>query len=304
MAIAHSLYCEAGTVSVNRETCTQCGQCARVCPADVLTQVNGSVQVSRESPFGCIACGHCMMVCPGHSITVTGRGLSGDDLRPMPASDQKADADALEALMHTRRSIRHFTDREIDPALLERIVDMAASAPMGIPPWDVGCITVCGREKVQTLADELIKQYQGFLKVCKPWLLRIMRPLMKRVTYEQFSSFIIPLARLYVDAHRQGRDALFYHAPALMLFHHSPYTEIVDATIACTYAMLAAESLRLGTTIIGGAPPILKRNKTLCRDLGIPDGNTPALALILGYPAVRFQRTIRRQFSHTHTVSL
>jgi nitroreductase len=77
---------------------------------------------------------------------------------------------------------------------------------------------------------------------------------------------------------------------------------VLDAGIACTYAMLAAESLGLGSTIIGGAPPILQRNRALCRRLGIPDSNTPSIALILGHPAVRFQKTIRRRFAHLNTI--
>ena len=76
----------------------------------------------------------------------------------------------------------------------------------------------------------------------------------------------------------------------------SPYAEAVDATIACTYAMLAAESLGLGTTMIGGAPPILARNKALSRSLGIPDDHTPAVSLIVGHPATHFRRAIRRRF--------
>ena len=87
---------------------------------------------------------------------------------------------------------------------------------------------------------------------------------------------------------------LFYDAAAVMVFHHSPYTDLADATIACVYAMLAAEPLGLGNTIIGAAAPILQRNRALCRRLGIPKGNKPAITLILGYPATQFRRAIRR----------
>jgi hypothetical protein len=56
--------------------------------------------------------------------------------------------------------------------------------------------------------------------------------------------------------------------------------------------------------MIGGAPPILQRNKQLCRSLGIPEGHTPSLALILGYPDVEFKHAIRRKFSFTDIRSL
>ena len=145
MAIAHSLYREGGIVQVNEQVCTRCGRCVRICPAENLCLEKGHVRVNADSHFGCIACGHCMMVCPNDCITVTGRGLSPADLRPSPTPGAKADADALTALMQARRSVRHFTDQEIDPALLERIVAMASTAPMGIPPWDIGCVIVRGR---------------------------------------------------------------------------------------------------------------------------------------------------------------
>ncbi len=53
----------------------------------------------------------------------------------------------------------------------------------------------------------------------------------------------------------------------------------------------------LGSTMIGGAPPILQRNKALCERLGIPSGNIPAMALILGHPATHFRHAVQRRFA-------
>ena len=239
-----------------------------------------------------------MMVCPQECISVNGRGLSSADLRALPPPEQRADADALAALLQSRRSVRHFTDRPVELDLLARIVDMAASAPMGIPPWDVGVATVSGFAEVQKLAEEIVAGYRGFLKVVRPGVLPLMRPFIGRVRYEQYSHFILPLAASYVHSQQQGQDKLFWNAPAVLIFHHSPYAETADATIACTYAMLAAESLGLGSCIIGGAAPIMQRNRTISRKLAIPESNKPVIALILGYPAVAFKRSIKRRFSH------
>ncbi len=297
MPVKHSLYQNAGEVSVDQQQCSRCGFCVSICPAEVLTLEAGSVQ-QLTTGFDCIACGHCMMACPKECISVNGRGLSPTDLRPLPPPEQRADADALGALLQSRRSIRHFTERPVEVDLLERIVDMAASAPMGIPPWDVGVATVSGAPEVQKLATEIVTGYRGMLKLMRPRALALMRPFIGKSRYEQFSGFILPLAEGYVRSQQQGRDTLFWNAPAVLIFHHSPYAEAADATIACTYAMLAAESLGLGSCIIGGAPPIMQRNRAICQQLNIPDGNKPAIALILGYPAVRFKRSIKRHFSH------
>ena len=302
MTIFHSIYRKPGKVTVDEKICSQCGSCARICPAKVLIMEEGRLQVSDKSLFGCIACAHCMMVCPTGAITVSGRGVSPEDLMPLPGRGERANVNQLEALMRARRSVRHFRESPVDPKLVERVVELASTAPMGIPPWDIGCVSVIGRAEVRRVADEIIKGYEGFLQIFKPWLLAVIRPFIGKVKYEMFTGFIHPLAQTYVSEHRNGRDKLFYNAPALLIFHHSPYTDVLDAGIACTYAMLAAESLGLGSTIIGGAPPILHRNRALCRRLGIPDSNTPSMALILGHPAVRFHKTIRRRFAHVNTI--
>jgi len=297
MPVKHSLYQNAGEVSVDQQKCNRCGLCVSTCPAEVLALEGGRVQQLKVG-FGCIACGHCMMVCPQECISVNGRGLSPADLRPLPPQEKRADADALNALLQSRRSIRHFTERPVEEDLLELIVEMAASAPMGIPPWDVGVVTVSGVDAVQKLACEIVTGYRGMLKIMRPRVLALLRPFIGKTRYEQFSSFILPLAEHYVRSQQQGRDTLFWNAPAVLIFHHSPYVEPIEATIPCTYAMLAAESLGLGSCIIGGASPMMQRNRVLCQRLQIPDSNQPAVALILGYPAVRFRRSVKRHFSH------
>ena len=297
MPVRHSLHREAGTVTIDHATCTRCGECARICPTEVLRLEDGRVQVHAESMFGCIACGHCMMICPTESVGVVGRGISPSDLVPLAPPAERADGKALAALMQSRRSVRRFKEEEPAPELLQRIVAMAASGPMGIPPWDVGCVIIRGRDQVQTLAGEIIAGYAGFLKVLKPWLLTLMRPFISRPTYEQMSGFFVPLAKAIGEARLRGKDYLFYNAPAILLFHHSSYVEASEAMIACTSAMLAAESVGLGSTMIGAAAPIIMRKRELCQRLGIPAGNKPAIALIVGYPAVDFRRGVIRRFA-------
>ena len=302
MAVIHSLYREEGTVEFHRDLCKSCGQCASICPADVLVMEDDQPHLGKNSRFGCIACGHCMLVCPEGAITVQGRGISPDDLFTLPPKADRASAESLAALMESRRSVRRFRETEVDLVLLERILSMASAAPMGIPPWDIGCVIVQGRSKVKQLAAQIVEDYRTFLKIFRPWVLKLLRPFWKKTTFDQFQSFVVPLANTYVEHHDAGEDKLFYDAPAVLVFHHSAYCEPADAMIACTYAMLAAESLGLGTTIIGGAAPILQRNAKLSREVGIPAGNSAAITLIVGYPIYPFKRGVRRHFSHMSTV--
>lgn len=303
MAIIHSMYNESGKAVIDGSLCTVCGKCAEICPAEVLTKRAGKIDINCDNFFGCIACGHCMMVCPHDAIKVTGRGLSPDDVTPLPQRDDMASADELQALMLNRRSIRHFSDKPVARELIDRILAMASTAPMGIPPWDVGCVTICDKTQRQHLVREIIKGYEGLLKTAKPWLIKLLRPVIGKAKYDMFASFILPLAQGYVNEYKKNnRDVLFYDAPAVMIFHHAGYADPTDASIACTYAMLAAESLGLGTIMIGAAAPIMQRNKKICRALGIPDGNKPSIVLLVGYPKYKFRKGIKRQFTDNRVI--
>jgi len=303
MAVKHSLYHETGKLSVDREHCTLCGVCVKNCGVEVLQIKDKAVQ-QVDTGFGCIACGHCMMVCPQGCLTISGRNLSAEDLQPLPPQEARADAEALKNLFVARRSVRHYSDRTVEPELIEQVLAMASSAPMGIPPWDVGVVTINGFDAVRELAGEVVQGYRGMLKLFRPGVLKMMRPVMGQVKNDQFSDFIVPLAHKYVEAWEEGRDTVFWGAPAVLLFHYSAYAGEPDAVIACTYAMLAAESLGLGNCVIGGAPPMVQRNKALCTRLGIPPGNKPALALVLGSSTVPFKRGIVRRFSHQQSAGL
>ncbi len=53
-------------VSVDRNMCTGCGVCERVCPADVFTVSGGKASVGRGE--NCIRCGNCEVCCPAGCI--------------------------------------------------------------------------------------------------------------------------------------------------------------------------------------------------------------------------------------------
>ena len=297
MAVRSSLYDESGRPQINHETCTACGACVRTCPADVLSMDEGRVRANTTQAFGCIACGHCMMVCLTGSIRVSGRGVSEDDLVDLASLEHRSSPDQLESLLLARRSVRHFAPREVDSAVLDHVLEMAATAPMGIPPSDVGVTVVRGRKNVQKLAGEIVRMYEQASWFFSRPALVLMRPFIGRAAYESYSGFVRPLARMLVDARRKGQDVLFWDAPAVMIFHSSPYSDPCDASIACTYAMIAATSVGLGTCVIGSAAPVMRRSAKLKQAYSIPPGNKPDVMLILGYPDVPFVRGIRRRFA-------
>ncbi len=281
---------------VDAEVCRGCGLCVEICPSDVLCLEEGRVVESGHSVFGCIGCGHCMAVCPTGGITVEGRGIDGSDCLELPPPAQRATAEQLEALYLARRATRFFKDDPVPRPVLDRVIAMATAAPMGIPPSNVELVVFDSREKVRTFAEELVAGFPAAIRFIKTFLF-LARPFLSRKTREIYGGFVLPLLEKTWEQHQRRRDVLLWDAPAAILFHHGPYADDADCVIAASYAMVAAESLGLGTCPIGTVPPTLNRNRALKERYGIGKENQCAMALILGFPKHQFSRAIRRRFA-------
>jgi len=288
---------EAGVPTISRDTCIACGRCVSVCSSETLLLEGGRVLVDHASSLGCVACAQCMAACPTNSITVTGRGIRPGDLLPLPPISERATADQLDALLLARRSARRFTDEPVSAQDIERVLRMASRAPMGLPPSDVGVVVFQGRERVQDLAEDCVRVMTGWLKWARPPLLKLARPFMGTVFYESATTFMVPALRLIIEKRQDGVDWLLYDAPAALLFHLSPYADPADSAIAATYAMLAAESLGLGTCMIGTVGYVVGYTKGLKSKYGIPAGNKPGLVLLVGHSAVLYRRAVGRRFA-------
>ena len=291
---------EVAVPVIDMKRCTRCGLCVLACKSFTIIDAGGMPRVAPDNGLGCIGCGHCMAVCPADAVTVSGRRLSPEDAFPLPPKAARATPGALEALLVSRRSVREFSGREVGKQAVERILAMAASAPMGIPPTDVGVTVINGRERVQDLAADIVSVFGKWRSFFNPVVMKAARLFMGRYDAEMMRDFILPVIGMIIDARKGGADYLFYHAPCVLLFHQSPYADPVDGQIACTYAMIAAESMGLGTCMIGTVAHALNMEKKLKEKWRIPVLNKTAIGMILGYPAFRYRRGIRRGFAGVH----
>lgn len=287
-------------VTVDHEKCTGCGLCAKVCYGKPLSMEDGRVIIDQSKWFGCIGCGQCMAVCPQNCIFVEGRCLSPDDILPIPGKDKRAPYEELYSLMVARRSVRDFRDWEVKQEKIDLIIKAASTAPMGLPPSDVGVTVFKGQNNVQEFAEDIVKMLDKYWWLRSPLAIACMRPFMGRETYELMKTFVLPAANVFTNERQKGSDYLLYDAPLAMYFYASPYSDPADAFIAATYAMLAGESVGLGTCMIGSVGPFLKNNKELCAKYGIPPRSTMGLVVIFGFPKYRYSRSLKRTFAKVH----
>lgn len=300
MAIPTSRTKEVAEIIINDELCNGCGLCVSVCKDFSLIIENNKVVKSTKPLFGCLACGHCMAICPTGAIAINGRTLSPNDLFDIPTKKSITSYEQLLALFQRRRSIREFKDKNVEPELIEKILAAAKTSPMGLPPSDVNVLILNGKEKTRTFAEDFSNYLKSLRFMTSKIFLALMRPFWGKENDELFKNFINPLFYAYIDEMDNGNNHILYDAPLAIYFYGSPYSDPADPVIAATYAMIAAESLGLGTCMIGGIHPFIqsgKRAKKFRETHGIKFKSKEGLFLIIGYPAVKYQKGINRSFA-------
>ena len=140
---------------VNPETCTGDGICVEVCPEDALEVVDKKATTADSRADSCIYCGQCVAVCPTESLEMP--LLLAEDFRDLakPAFGYDEFLDFLKL----RRSVRVFKDKPVERALVDKILEAAATAPMGMPPHSTEVVVIDRREELGFLLEELVKDY-------------------------------------------------------------------------------------------------------------------------------------------------
>lgn len=287
---------EWGRPSIDVSICTACGRCVSICPSLCLRMMDGKPVVSPSEKFGCVACGHCMAVCPTGAIRVTGRGMTGADVLPLLPKSARATADALEGLLQARRSTRHYENAPVERAIIDRLLAMSSTAPMGFPPSPVGVVVINGKERVQELAKDLTAVFKKWLFLKSPVGSVVLRFMMDKKSADMMRTFVLPVAEAIIEARKENKDLLFYDAPCVLLFHY-PMKDTIEPAIACSFATIAAEGLGLGSCMIGTVAPALQGDMKLKSKWGVPGKHFPSIAMTLGYPSAKFLNGIRRRFA-------
>lgn len=285
-----------GKPSIDMSKCRGCGVCVDVCKVS-LEMKDGKPQVIEDSPHPCVACGQCVAACPTGAMTVAGRGMTAEDSLPIPKRSDRADAAGLEALLLSRRSVRDYTKDDVPKGVVDDILRIASTAPMGFPPSAVEVTVIANREKTRQFSKDLLETMdRGVRALGNPVVFPMLRLFMNKADYEALK-FVMPMMRQMVERYRNnGEDWLVYDAPLIMIFSKSPYADAADPVIAATYAMIAAESMGLGACMNGMVGAFLARDKKMKAKYRMPKDTKPIITLTIGYPAVKYHRALRRRF--------
>ena len=291
---------EPAQIKIIEDKCNGCGLCVSVCKDFAYKLENNKITLSATPIFGCVGCGHCMAICPTQAIEIHGRELSPQDLFALPDRGKASTYEQLLPLLQRRRSIREFQDRPVEDYLVAKILDVATTAPTGLPPSDVNVLVLANQGKVRAFAQDFC-EYLGSIKwLVSDWFMALMRPFWGRENDELFRGFIKPAINVFTGYMREGINVVNYDAPLAMYFYGSPYTDPADPIVAATYDMVAAESLGLGTCMLGSIHPFIQsgiKARKFRESHGIKYASREGLFVIFGHPEVKYHKGINRTFA-------
>jgi len=300
MPIPTSRVKENAQIIIHSERCTGCGLCVEVCKDFSLIIIDKKVQLSDTPAFGCIACGHCMAICPTEAIEISGREMSQADLFGLPDKKSLPGYEALLGLLQNRRSIREYKDQPVEKELIDKILAAARQAPMGLPPSDVNVLILESKQEVHAFAKDYCDYLEKMKWMVAPWFLALMRPFWGKANHELFRDFLRPMIQIFTGSMKKDINHVTYDAPLAMYFYGSPYCDPADPIIPATYAMLAAESLGLGTCMLGGIHPMIQNGgaaRKFRERHGIRYKSREGLFVIFGHSAVKYHKGISRTFA-------
>jgi nitroreductase/NAD-dependent dihydropyrimidine dehydrogenase PreA subunit len=288
------------TFHIDAQSCSDCGACLEVCPSLAFEyDIEGKVFFKPDYAERCIGCGHCMAVCKTKSVIAHGLDYEKDFF-------EFSEKDQFFRILEQRRSVRRFKPKPVDSQLIERILHAVTMAPHGDEKQHVEITIINDRDIIMDAMPLLAEFYDKLGKwLQNPFIRLIIRTRKGKATLNTLRNHLMPrIAKgLYRDA-RYEYDGITRGAHTMLIFHAPKDAEehYDDSMIFATYAILTAEALGLGSTLIGLIPPALNKTPRLRQHFGIPAGNETVMAVILGYPKYRFQRGIKRELKKVHWI--
>lgn len=252
------------TISVQSDSCTQCGICTRVCPMGIILPPDEVTipKIARENESICINCGQCEAFCPSGALVVDlwqehilEKAWSGEDITPSH----------LSWYLKSRRSIRQFKPEPVSKETITSLLDIARYAASGGNGQPVEWLVIHDPKEVREIGTLTIEWMKTLWKTDHPM------------------SIYVPSLIARCDA---GIDVICRGAPHLLIPHIQEDNPMAytDGIIALTHFDIAAPAFGVGTCWAGFIAMAGRSYEPLKKLYNLPEGRIPLYALMFGYP--------------------
>mgnify|MGYP002112123639 CR=1 FL=1 len=247
-------------VIINKEKCIGCQMCIKDCPAHNIEFKDKKAAIIDKE---CIMCGHCVAICPKNAVIISGY----TDHPIIREKDVNLNPNDILNTIRFRRTIRQFQKKNIPQSVLEQIVEAGRLTHTAKNMQDISMI-VLDKEKsrVERMAVQLFRRIKPFANL--------------------FSSMI---KRTNITA-----DFFFFEAPiAIVIASKDP----INGALAAQNMEFVAEANGLGVLYSGFFSMAANHSRQIKRILELPKGKKVITTLVLGYPKVKYQRSVQREKS-------
>ena len=242
--------------SVNKEKCIGCSQCVKDCPVSTISLVDNKAEINNER---CFKCGHCIAICPVEAVSTDDYNM--EDVIPYDNDSFTVEADNLLNFIKFRRSVRRFKDKEVEQEKIEKIIELDELRDLVYESLKI---------KGEAILDNLTPQTAHLERYARMWV----------ASYEMYKQDPVK------------NDKIFFNAP-VAIFVASPNN--VNAGLASSNMELITNALGLGTFFSGFSIVAAKDNQPILDLLGLDSSDELLSCLVIGYPNVKYQRTVPRK---------
>lgn len=263
-------------IEINREKCNGCGSCIQDCSARALRMDSEGLACI---PSRCNGCGHCLAVCPTNAITMPQYGA--EDIVEVREAEARLAPERLLYALKCRRSIRQFKEEEVPTEVLGKILEAGRFSPTGGNQQNNKIIVL--HDRLVEIRDMAIQTLYTYAK----------NPTVTLGAAERYRHAWIKLQ----EENRQGIDKLFFGAKWVIVITSTDQrgNAGVNGGLAAARMELMANALGLGVCYIGFFRQAVEWNVGLKRIMQIGEDETFVVAFVLGYPAVKYLRTVSRK---------
>jgi len=259
-------------ITIDQAKCNQDGICVAECPARIIRMEYRKSYPTPTLDFEdtCLKCGHCVTVCPTGALSLD--WLSPEDCKPIN-QELFLTPEQAEQFLCGRRSIRAFKQQKVDRTILEKLLEIACSAPSAKnqQPWH--WTVVEEPAEVQRLAGMVID-----------WMRMVIQD---NPEVAESMGFIRVVA-----AWDEGYERICRGAPHIIVAHTDKNWGFgaEDCALALSLLDLFATSMGLGACWAGYFYKAVNHHPPLFNALGLPTDHLAFGAIMVGYPKFKYQR--------------
>ena len=254
-------------LTIDEGKCNRDGICEAECPTRIIRMETKESYPRPTSEFEdlCLKCGHCVSVCPTGALRLD--WLGPEDCPPVKP-EMAVTPEQAEQFLRGRRSIRTFTQETVGREVLEKLLDIACSAPSARnkQPWH--WVVVEDPAEVRRLAGLVID-----------WMRKVMQEAPEEAETRGFTRA--------VASWDEGDERICRGAPHVIVAHAEKSWGFgaEDCALALGLLDLYATSIGLGACWGGYFYSAANIYAPLFEALGLPADHSPLYLIPVGHPA-------------------